>query len=509
MKHDTEAKLVHATCDSAIRTFFSAFASRASMEGPPQRYMSMGLAAELPTEILMEIFKLVYEEHRTLPYRFYDKGPLKEAWIDEDPFSVSLFPFAIAAVCSRWCDILAGVPEYWTRLVLLVGEDPTDPVTISSCLQWSGDLPLSVTVTRENLGPNQSDEQESHRSRLVLDLLHPHIPRMESLTVSVLHSGSLPDIFNDWGGLAAKLETLMLSNVIDDDFAVENQVSRKLNGHLDAPSLDELSIRGRCFRDDLLGNSLQMSKIAGITSLCISGYRPLDEHAPGLPLWKTLRTLGQLLRMNDLTISDVRFDADRERYTGPPISLPHLHNVAFEKLASTDLKDIHSIIQGMSLSSTVITECTVNTLTNVNIVECLKFERMNVLQDLRIVLDAWFGTLLALHDSPCVDDHFFREMCRDLGGPVSYLAAPHLGEVKITNCDMFSVSALRDFIEARRSSHSARRIWSLEVTGRGPAITVEDTEWFHGCLRMFTWDTVQPDGKRYIVNSFSAQLTVG
>ncbi|KIJ08095.1 hypothetical protein PAXINDRAFT_158229 [Paxillus involutus ATCC 200175] len=569
-----EAKPVHPRYGSAIRAFSNAFAYRTSMEGFQRRHRSKGLAANLPTEVLIDIFKFAYQEHRTLlrsHLQGYNKLPsLKETWIYEEPLSATLFPFAVAAVCPRWCDVLAGVPEYWTRLVILVDEDPTDPITIRSCLQWSGDSPLSVTITRENLDPNQSDEQEPHRSRVpeywtrlvilvdedptdpitirsclqwsgdsplsvtitrenldpnqsdeqephrsrtIHDLLQPHTSRMESLIVSVLHRGSLPDIFTDRGGPVTKLKTLVLSNFLDDNFKAANQRSRKFRGPLDAPSLNELSVSGHCFRDHLLGNSLQMSKIANITSFRLSGHGFIDEHAPGLPLWETLRTLSQLPRMDNLTISDVRFDAlaYRERYTGSPISLPRLQTVAFEKLASADLEAIHVIIKGIQLASAIIKECTVDTLSNVNLVGYLTFDAIDVTQDLTVVLDGWSGGVLSLRDSPCVHDWFFQAMSRDLAASpysYSYLSAPNLSEVIITDCDMFSVSALRDFIYARHRSHGVRRIRNLTVTGRGPAITAEDAEWFRGCLQRFLWNTVQPDGKRYKVNLFSAQVIV-
>ncbi|KIK91297.1 hypothetical protein PAXRUDRAFT_830979 [Paxillus rubicundulus Ve08.2h10] len=522
MKYNTklEAKPVHARCDSAIRAFSNAFAYRASTGRSQTRHTSIGLAANLPTETLINIFNFIYQEHRTLLRcsRSHVQGcsklpSLKETWIYEDPLSATLFPFAVAAVCPRWCDVLVGVPVYWTRLVILVDEDPTDPVTISSFLRWSRDLPLDVTITRENLDPNHSDKQEPHRSRIIHDLLQPHISRMESLVVSVLHRGSLPDIFTDRGGPVTRLETLGLSNVLDDNFKAANQRSRKFKGRLDAPYLNILHVSGHCFRGHLLGNSLQMSKIANITSFVLSGCRLIDEHAPNLPLWETLRTLSQLPRMDDLTISDVRFDAPayRECYTDPPISLPRLQTVAFEKLASADLEVIHAIIKGRQLASAIFKECTIDTLSNVNLVGCLTFNGIDDTQDLTVVLSGWSGGVLSLRDSPCVHDRFFQAMSRDLAGSphsYSYLSAPNLSEVIITDCDMFSVSALRDFIYARHRSHGVRRIRNLTVTGRGPTITAEDADWFRGCLQRFMWNTVQPDGKRYKVDPFSAQVIV-
>ncbi|KIJ63780.1 hypothetical protein HYDPIDRAFT_112737 [Hydnomerulius pinastri MD-312] len=515
--YNNQTKSVHEKHDSAIYKFSKAFSnrvnsqlSRLSLTKPQQHSTPVSPAVNLPTELLLAIFRLVYNQQRTSRYSFHHDKPPKVIWKHEEPLLPTLFPFALAAVCCRWCDVLAGVPEYWTRMVVLVDENPTDTITITSCLQWSGDLPLSVTITRANLDPSQHDEGELQRSRIVYDLHRPHLARIESLTVSVLHSSALPDIFTDLDGPAGQIETLKLVNVVDDDFTVTKRTSPKSKGPLDAPLLDALTIRGHCFRDKLLGNSLQTSRLINLTSISIAGYRPPDGSTEGLHLWMTLQTLGQLPRLDDLTLADIRFDANRRRYTGPPISLPRLHTVAFEKLASVDLKDIHSIIEGIHLSSTIITDCTVETFTNINSTDYLTFERMSR-QDLTLVLDSWFGYVLTLRGSTCVDNQFFREMARDLAsapGGTSYFAAPNLKEVVITNCDRFSLPALRHWIQQRRRSNAVSSIRDVHVSGRGPAITEEYAEWFRENLEMFTWNTVQSDGKRYRVDAYSSRVYV-
>ncbi|KAG1728310.1 hypothetical protein EDB19DRAFT_1642520 [Suillus lakei] len=53
-----------------------------------------------------------------------------EDWTHEEPLSPALFPFAIAAVCSRWCDVTATVPEFWTWMTVTVDKNPTDITAI-------------------------------------------------------------------------------------------------------------------------------------------------------------------------------------------------------------------------------------------------------------------------------------------------------------------------------------------------------------------------------------------
>jgi hypothetical protein len=47
-----------------------------------------------------------------------EPDPVIWEWIELDPRSKSIFPFNAASVCKLWHDILAGIPECWTRVVL-------------------------------------------------------------------------------------------------------------------------------------------------------------------------------------------------------------------------------------------------------------------------------------------------------------------------------------------------------------------------------------------------------
>ncbi|KIJ62701.1 hypothetical protein HYDPIDRAFT_93807, partial [Hydnomerulius pinastri MD-312] len=64
---------------------------------------------------------------------------------DEDRLSPSLFPFSQAAVCSRWRDVLAGCSVFWTRVVIVVGENDTQK-TVADYFQWSQGNLLEIYV---------------------------------------------------------------------------------------------------------------------------------------------------------------------------------------------------------------------------------------------------------------------------------------------------------------------------------------------------------------------------
>ena len=64
----------------------------------------------LPAELLFVIFKLALDDER---FRSLDLE-----WYKFDALSPTLFPFAVAAVCSLWRDIVSLVPNYWKRIVI-------------------------------------------------------------------------------------------------------------------------------------------------------------------------------------------------------------------------------------------------------------------------------------------------------------------------------------------------------------------------------------------------------
>ena len=86
----------------------------------------------LPAELLFIIFWLAFLQQldwrMTLPP------------YDFDALSPSLFPFALAAVCSLWRDVISLVPEYWMNVVVFVGSEVTCPEAITSQFSWSRGL---------------------------------------------------------------------------------------------------------------------------------------------------------------------------------------------------------------------------------------------------------------------------------------------------------------------------------------------------------------------------------
>ncbi|KAJ3557471.1 hypothetical protein NP233_g11735 [Leucocoprinus birnbaumii] len=174
-------------------------------------------------------------------------------WQD-DVLSDALFPYSIAGVCRRWRDIMATVPQFWTRLIVFV-DDPTvsayrpstPPLTppwssssslpstsseppasyaptidaarnIHSHLSWSAQLPIEVYVLRRRHSTSLGiDKTERSRTRLVFEAIKPHLHRCHVLRFSVLQSSSLPSLVHDFAGVKAPVLTdLRLECEVDD-----------------------------------------------------------------------------------------------------------------------------------------------------------------------------------------------------------------------------------------------------------------------------------------------------
>jgi len=90
--------------------------------------MLESVVSSFPAEVLLIIFKLVYHEEH---YRFDDDMS------EEDILSPSLFPYSIAAVCPYWREVMALVPEFWTRIVIPVDQHPTPLPAVECQLAWS------------------------------------------------------------------------------------------------------------------------------------------------------------------------------------------------------------------------------------------------------------------------------------------------------------------------------------------------------------------------------------
>ena len=154
---------------------------------------------------------------------------------------------------------MALVPEFWTRIVILVDQHPTPLPAVECQLAWSRDLPLNVAVTRRVDTYTAEDKDECVRTKQVISLLLPHVHRCRNLSFDVMFSSSLPSFLDDFKDSAPLLRCLKLECKEDDGGAPHcdarnnaTTTSTTLDAQTEhegfqCPALRQLTIDGRNF----------------------------------------------------------------------------------------------------------------------------------------------------------------------------------------------------------------------------------------------------------------------
>jgi hypothetical protein len=299
------------------------------------------IVTSFPAEVLLIIFKLVYREERRHRFNHDAFWPSKQ-----DNLSPSLFPYSVAAVCSYWREIMALVPEFWTRIVILVDQHATPLPAVECQLAWSRDLPLNVAVTRRMNTYTAEDNDESVRTHQIISRLLPHLHRFRNLSFEVMLSSSLPSFPNDFKGSAPLLQSIKLECMEDDGGAPYSHVQNKANttsttldtqmehAGFQCPDLRQLTIDGRNFYNaGRLGPSWS-GMLSGIQSLIVSHFRPRDGEA--LTICDFMIPLNPIQRLLNLTIVDLQIDISES----PLASYDDKNNVKLTELETLDVRDL-------------------------------------------------------------------------------------------------------------------------------------------------------------------------
>ncbi|CAA7266360.1 unnamed protein product [Cyclocybe aegerita] len=142
-----------------------------------------------------------------------------------------------SAVCRQWRDIIRTLPEYWSRVVIFLDLD--EPLEdIEARIARSKDLPLDIRVTRSNwddvsdgTGENEKGsqiEQEQARSRQIMKILAPLVPRYRTFVFDAKYSSSLPFISQYFRGTALHLQIPTIKP--EDEFTFPRLTTVVLDG---------------------------------------------------------------------------------------------------------------------------------------------------------------------------------------------------------------------------------------------------------------------------------------
>ncbi|KAF8141291.1 hypothetical protein EV363DRAFT_1465187 [Boletus edulis] len=477
----------------------------------------------LPTEIVRMIFQFMFESCINSEDCVHgDSTPT--LWLDEDPLSPSLFPYALACVCLRWFRILKMVPMYWTRLVVAV-----DSLSLATSLhaaritlEWAGNRPLKVSVTRHD-GTSETDDSEHAGVGRAMAVLRPHIRNIWSLSFNVEYSSSIPALWRE-RGCAGHLRVLTLQGRSDAGRVSPSSTwlptgnCHEFEGRLKVPRLEQATFGGHFFKNPLMAHPRLASWFRHITSLTIRGDAPSGRDA--ISLTRFLPVMNNFSSVLELTIEDLRFD-DSPPY--PTLLTLRPGVLCLRRITGrTALRDILCIVRARvgsrSRTNITISDCTVGGLREIDPYLNPNFSFTNLTlasMDARARIEElvyrWDGEQLSVIDCPSMTRIFLDRL----------QAAPTcLSQLRIVDCDQFNAGDVIALVQSRETQaafvsllggaddDAFTALAELCVRGRGPPISTKRARWLADHVAAFSWDTVARDGLRYVWDGASGRLVM-
>lgn len=221
------------------------------------------------------------------------------------PLSVDEPPLILDLVCKRWKVVSRSTPALWSRISLLLKDNSQnhDITGISACLDRSGDLPLSISISC------LSSYRIPDGGNRALALLASHCEQWQSLYLYSLPLDVIKDVASGVKGRLLSMEELIL------------------NTHLieDATGFDAFSIapRLRC----LGSSSSRYTDIVTNRSLCLPWN---DLTTLIIDIRDTVDILGVLLDCQNLIhlTADINDDPDGIGSEHPPVKLSSLRSLS-------------------------------------------------------------------------------------------------------------------------------------------------------------------------------------
>ncbi|OJA18287.1 hypothetical protein AZE42_05877 [Rhizopogon vesiculosus] len=434
----------------------------------------------LPTELLLLIFENVYADNR-----------LNGEWIQCSPQSPTQFPFALAAVCKTWRDVLGSVPRFWTRLIINLDTTKLSDVDRYLCL--SRELAFEITVTRDQqtIFHSRANNDEGVRAAVVMTQILPHLHRCRSLCFQLLRSSSLPAL-RHLNVYAPLLERLRLQCGIDDGEhpLVGSEVPGQWN--FSAPALRSLFLNGRNFRDACALHWVET--LGSLEDLCVSRYSGGKYPTGELHLHDVLRVVDGLhrhfRRLQMLTLQDISFDVILARQDGYDIQIEAM------KLHSLGPSTVRTIFESKTGPAPRLVHLKHTPLSNIRLTQTDTLVLEGPFSFIAGSISIWDGVCLSIKDCPSFDDHTIRHI-HQAWNP-DKLTSPSWSRLEIDNCTEFSADTLLDLINARedvvrrareKDPNSQLIINSLRVlqVHGGPPISAKTAMQLKQKLDIFEW----------------------
>lgn len=439
----------------------------------------------LPPELLLLIFEYVYADSRTL----------NGEWIACSSQSRTQFPFAPAAVCKAWRDVLALVPRFWTRIIINL--DTTKLADVDTYLHLSRKLAFEITVTRDQRIISQSrtnNDNEGVQAAAVMARIVPHLHRCRSLCFQLLLSSSLPAL-RYLNVRAPLLERLKLQCGIDDGEHpfVGSEVPEQWRFY--APALRHLFLNGRNFRDACALRWVE--RLPSLEDLCVSRYSGGKHPTGELHLHDVLIVVDRLRRwfgiLQKLTLQDMSFDGILTQQDGYDIQI---EAVSLQSIGLSTVRAIFMSKTGPAPRLVHIKHELSPSVYHIRLTQADTLVLEGPFSRIAEAINIWDGNCLSIKNCPTFNNRTIRDI--HFSWNPNKLTSPNWSRLEIENCTGFSADALQALIDARDDAVQRARdrdptsqalfnsLQVLQVHG-GPPISPEDAEAFKEKLLTFVW----------------------
>jgi hypothetical protein len=195
-------------------------------------------------------------------------------------------------------------------------------------------------------------------------------------------------------------------------------------------------------------------------------------------------------RLTSFGINDVHLDESptpvfEDSDDDDDLASPLLDVMAFENMHNT--RCVRQIMDFFEWSSEArFTRCRLGPGRNGVFNQLISLKEIDISENLVAFLAECSSARLVLDGCPGFNDKVLHAMLwRSCASSVEILS--------IRNCSSFSISTLKKVVEARRihSIYFSTGITTLRLSGRVPDVSLEDREWFKGCLSEFSYNPIQ------------------
>lgn len=409
-------------------------------------------AGSLPTEILQNIFCLVFNLHI-----FTKAWPARD---DKSMKYLSFFPYCIAYVCSAWNKACLGIPEFRTYVFVDIGRRSSSALQLSGELEASGSHKINVYISRRY--EFTTDPLEYHRMDAFMKVLAGHVSRCQTIRVWTIYQSSLSPLWKYFSGDAPVLIGLHTSSWTNNrqniPFRGENIIS-----HLRSSQSTEMTLDAYILRHIIPRRWILSSHIDSIRSLAVLDIaHPNSGQGVELPLLDTFCALESLFkcRLNHLSLTRIQFNSEEVQDV-----MTHAKKFRFEHW----LQPNHLVLENLAPSATAailcllgdnesvieyldIKNCPISDVnpSRVPQIECLTLTDEALTEDLGPILQGSNARTLAIRD--CLSFTSLTMNRMSFGSNTANWRCPELTTLSISEkdaSDRVSVASIKTLVASR------------------------------------------------------------